>query len=441
MITSGPWAASIDIRFTSDGLNTLAAGNPDGTGVQRPDQVGFATYAFRVGDAPEVLLGTFRYTGGSLAPSGTAANFTYTGTRDDPSFGPSPSVDGIDLSLGYSIFSQSVRAVTLTEALRVTNTNAAPVDLQVFVYSDYDLDGSGPGDVAQRTGPNEFRQTTAMNSFVDTRSTASVGGATRNPDRFEIGLFNETPNLLDRLFDKFQTNGTPTDLSNSPVNLGPADVVHAFQFSFAGLAGGASAVINTERMGTFADVVLPSGPPPAPTPDNLNPPFPFNDPNPPRSKLDPPRFYDPVVAIGYDYVMDAGSTSKFGELFLPGGFEDGLFTLIITDPDHPLFMQEIAVLGDYDSLSFDFTELLAEGVDSFRILGIEPEAGVDPADALGFPTGLTFAGTGAASFTQQAIVPEPASRRSGCSGGGGSRRRITRDARQIESRCSSDRLL
>jgi hypothetical protein len=57
--------------------------------------------------------------------------------------------------------------------------------------------------------------------------------------------------------------------------------------------------------------------------------------------------------------------------------------------------------------SFDFG---IGGVDRFRILGIEPDAELDPTDPSAFVTGLTFTGPGEVQFTQTPItdeVPEP----------------------------------
>jgi hypothetical protein len=54
-----------------------------------------------------------------------------------------------------------------------------------------------------------------------------------------------------------------------------------------------------------------------------------------------------------------------------------------------------------------------DGVDRFRILGIEASAGLDPADVTAFATGLWFTGTGPVTLRQvpisfdMEVIPAP----------------------------------
>ena len=60
---------------------------------------------------------------------------------------------------------------------------------------------------------------------------------------------------------------------------------------------------------------------------------------------------------------------------------------------------------------FDFTQIVAGGVNSFRVLGIETSAGLDPFDPTAFVTGLSFVAMGAFTGTMTPItqfVPAPA---------------------------------
>lgn len=115
-------------------------------------------------------------------------------------------------------------------------------------------------------------------------------------------------------------------------------------------------------------------------------------------------FIDPVVAIGYDYIVDAGP--NFATVLLPN-IGDGLFDLFLWDGSNWLFN---SILNAGAAHSFG-----GLGVNRFRIGGIETSAGLDPNDVTAFITGLTFASAGTVGMrmipiTQQTNgVPEPAS--------------------------------
>ncbi len=113
-----------------------------------------------------------------------------------------------------------------------------------------------------------------------------------------------------------------------------------------------------------------------------------------------PWFFDPVVAIGYDYevtegplvvevtVMPVGDQTEF-LISVPGVFEDQPITA---------------------EVPFDLRPWVSEGVSAFAITGIDPSAGLDPTDPTAFVTGLTFAQDGVVSLTMTPItIPEPAS--------------------------------
>ena len=116
-------------------------------------------------------------------------------------------------------------------------------------------------------------------------------------------------------------------------------------------------------------------------------------------------YIDPEVAIGYDYAIGLGDPN-FRSLILPN-IGDGLFDIYGYD------VNGLPILLAHDWLagaSFDFG---VNGVDRFRVLGIEVFANLDPTSATAFVTGLTFAGSGQFTGTQTPItlavdVPEPA---------------------------------
>ena len=109
-------------------------------------------------------------------------------------------------------------------------------------------------------------------------------------------------------------------------------------------------------------------------------------------------FIDPSVAIGYEYAVGSGDPN-FASVLLPnvGG---GVFTLSY------LGLSTVLDAG----VQFFFP---SGGVSAFNVTGIDPSAGLDPADTLAFITGLTFVSDGEFTGTMTPIttevgVPEPA---------------------------------
>ena len=115
-------------------------------------------------------------------------------------------------------------------------------------------------------------------------------------------------------------------------------------------------------------------------------------------------FFDPTVAVGYDYATGAGDPN-FASVLLPG-VQAGPFS--------------VSYLGGSGTV----TALVAPGVayafpnggvSAFRVRGIDPADGLDPANTLAFVTGLSFTGDGVFNGTQTPVtldvpgaVPEPA---------------------------------
>lgn len=113
-------------------------------------------------------------------------------------------------------------------------------------------------------------------------------------------------------------------------------------------------------------------------------------------------FIDPFVAIGYDYATGQGDPN-FASVLLPN-VGDGQFTLAFTD----VTGAQSVSLAQGSQYFFG-----AGGVSAFRVAGIETSAGLDPADATAFITGLSFTANGSFTGTMTPIttfvaeVPEP----------------------------------
>ncbi|WP_066720699.1 nidogen-like domain-containing protein [Sphingomonas pituitosa] len=123
-------------------------------------------------------------------------------------------------------------------------------------------------------------------------------------------------------------------------------------------------------------------------------------------------FVDPVVAVGYDFTTAFGSPIILTALFPDLGDPDGYTIFLLDDLVHP-FATHVGAYGN--SFLVDFAS--AGGVSGFRIAGINPSLGLDPANPSAFVTGLTFdvAGPAMVNLTQTPIrfdtasgaVPEP----------------------------------
>jgi hypothetical protein len=117
-------------------------------------------------------------------------------------------------------------------------------------------------------------------------------------------------------------------------------------------------------------------------------------------------FIDPVVAVGYDYIVDSGP--NFASVLLPTGIGDSLYDLWSFDNVLNNFIDSgIQIAG---GAVYNFAP---GGVNRFSIRGIETSAGLDPNNTTAFVTGLTFANTGTVQMRQVPLtqnsepVPEP----------------------------------
>jgi hypothetical protein len=112
-------------------------------------------------------------------------------------------------------------------------------------------------------------------------------------------------------------------------------------------------------------------------------------------------FIDPPVAIGYDYQV--GSADPHFESVLLPAVGDNLFDLYLWNPTASEYQFHMTIGSN---IKFDFP---VGGVDRFRVLGIEPSAGLDPNNATAFVTGLTFVSSGQFTGTMTPIISETVS--------------------------------
>lgn len=119
-------------------------------------------------------------------------------------------------------------------------------------------------------------------------------------------------------------------------------------------------------------------------------------------------FVDPLFATGYEYIINSGP--NFTSVLPPAGIGDNLYDLWLFDT---LIMDYID--SGIDLIGGNAYSFATDGVDRFRIQGIETSALLDPTDVTAFVTGLTFLSPGTVEMRQIPIttdidaesVPEP----------------------------------
>jgi hypothetical protein len=110
---------------------------------------------------------------------------------------------------------------TVSETISITNNRTTNLTMNLFEYSNFNVNATPHDDTATRTNATTITQTD--NSA--TPGTAMVTSFPEVPDRYEIGLVNAEPSILERLND---TSTTTLNNTGSPTT---GDVEFAFQWN------------------------------------------------------------------------------------------------------------------------------------------------------------------------------------------------------------------
>ena len=326
-------------------------------------------------------------------------------TYGDPANG-----DPIQVDLSLTLNETSPTMADIATSVVITDLTGAPIDVDFFAYSDFDLNGPlGQLDRATVVSPAQIDVTGVAGSSVSDLVTGM-----ELPDHYEVGIVGPDGTAFD-----FQS-GTLTDLTDVPAvsaTAGPANVAHAYQWTRAiGAAG--TVILETSQIGEAVELILPAGSAGggisigggngADDDDEMGGlggnvgvggavggVGRFSGPGAPG--ITNPGSFDPAFAIGYDY---SASVNRFRSVELPEGVGDDDYTVSYLDDLAAL--QTMTLAG---GVQFDFNTdpNVADGVSDFRVLGIESSAAIDVEDPFGFVTQLSFVTDGPFASTQTGI--------------------------------------
>ena len=149
-----------------------------------------------------------------------------------------PSLFTIDM--GFTLVGAG-NQTSIDEQITITNTSGAPLDLHFFEGLDFDLDGSGAGDVVRFPSNNTVEQADGL--FV---SSEVVSTSANPPSAYEGG----EASLIDRLSD-----GDTDNLNNTPAlndAIAPSNATVAFQWDWTIPAGGSEQISKLKRIDQIA---------------------------------------------------------------------------------------------------------------------------------------------------------------------------------------------
>jgi hypothetical protein len=176
---------------------------------------------YRIGGNPEASIDTL----GSQVVTQTAPNSVRL------HYG-SPGQFGIDVQYTLTGGLPGSGTADIAETVRISNYSQASLDFHFFQYSDFDLNGTPAGQMAQLIGGGYVWRQQGIGALMS--ETSGIPRASR----YEAGLY---PGTLLKLLD-----GMPTNLSNVG-SAGPGDATWAWQWDFR-LAPGGSVLISKDKM-------------------------------------------------------------------------------------------------------------------------------------------------------------------------------------------------
>jgi uncharacterized Zn-binding protein involved in type VI secretion len=122
---------------------------------------------------------------------------------------------GLTYEITYTLSDSGDNQAVVVAQLTIANTTSTPITLNLFNYSDFDMDGSVGGDRAELVRPDYMR--------VYETNTAHIVAA-ETPFAWQIGAYPGVRDLL--------TDTDIDDLNNSGSPFGPGDFTGAFQWEF-----------------------------------------------------------------------------------------------------------------------------------------------------------------------------------------------------------------
>jgi hypothetical protein len=127
---------------------------------------------------------------------------------------------GLRYEINYTLTDAGDNQAVVVAQLTITNATSTPIELNLFNYSDFDMEQSAGSDRGELVRPGYIR--------VYETNTAHIVAA-ETPFAWQIGAFPSVRNLL--------TDTDIDDLNNSGSPFGPGDFTSAFQWQYTLNAG------------------------------------------------------------------------------------------------------------------------------------------------------------------------------------------------------------
>jgi uncharacterized Zn-binding protein involved in type VI secretion len=127
---------------------------------------------------------------------------------------------GLTYEITYTLSDPGDNQAVVVAQLTIANTTSTPITLNLFNYSDFDMDGSFGGDRAELVRPGYIRVYETNTAHIVTAET---------PFAWQISAFSDVRDLL--------TDTDIDDLNNSGSPFGPGDFTGAFQWQYTLNAG------------------------------------------------------------------------------------------------------------------------------------------------------------------------------------------------------------